>query len=61
MGGSGMPVDDSIQHDFVTGAARDALMKRARRIIARAGYTTIMDLIELRQDAILLPTPGMTE
>jgi hypothetical protein len=61
MGGSSMPVDDSIQHDFVTGAARDALMNRARRIIARAGYTTIMDLIELRQDAILLPTPGMTE
>jgi hypothetical protein len=61
MGGSSMPVDDSIQHDFVTGAARDALMNRARRIIARAGYTTIMDLIELRQDAILLPTPSMTE
>jgi predicted glycosyltransferase len=36
-------------------------MNRARAIIARAGYTTIMDLVVLRQDAILIPTPGMTE
>lgn len=49
------------RHDFVLGADRDDLMNRARSIIARAGYTTIMDLVTLRQDAILIPTPGMTE
>ena len=61
MGGRSVPAEDGIQHNFVTGAGRDALMNRARCIIARAGYTTIMDLIELRQNAILLPTPGRTE
>ncbi len=42
-----------------------ATMKRylveASRIIARAGYTTIMELMSLRRGAILIPTPGQTE
>jgi UDP:flavonoid glycosyltransferase YjiC (YdhE family) len=49
------------QHDYVFGAARDDFLNRARRIIARSGYTTISDLAELGKDAILIPTPGMTE
>ena len=49
------------RHDFVLAADRNDFLARARAIIARAGYTTIMDLVTLRQDAILIPTPGMTE
>jgi UDP-N-acetylglucosamine transferase subunit ALG13 len=30
-------------------------------IIARAGYSTIMDLIRMKKNAILVPTPGQTE
>lgn len=30
-------------------------------IVARSGYTTLMDLYELGLDAILIPTPGQTE
>ena len=30
-------------------------------VISRSGYTTIMDLIKLKQKAILIPTPGQTE
>jgi UDP:flavonoid glycosyltransferase YjiC (YdhE family) len=30
-------------------------------IIARSGYSTIMDLIKMRRTAILIPTPGQTE
>ncbi len=33
----------------------------ARYVIARAGYSTIMDLIQLQKRAILIPTPGQTE
>lgn len=33
----------------------------ASRIIARAGYTTIMELASLGRGAILIPTPGQTE
>lgn len=30
-------------------------------IIARSGYSTIMDLVKLKKKAILIPTPGQTE
>src|SRR6185295_1701336 len=33
----------------------------AEFIIARSGYSTIMDLVKLNKNAILVPTPGQTE
>ena len=33
----------------------------AEWVISRSGYTTIMDLLKLRQKAILVPTPGQRE
>ncbi|MFH2141374.1 MAG: glycosyltransferase [Bacteroidota bacterium] len=33
----------------------------AKYIISRAGFSTIMDLIALKRNAILIPTPGQTE
>lgn len=38
----------------------DAL-HRARTVIARAGYSTVMDLCFLNKKAVLIPTPGQTE
>lgn len=40
---------------------RNELLNRAKIIISRAGYTTIMDLINLRKKAIIIPTPHQTE
>ncbi len=37
------------------------LIIRSEYIIARSGYSTIMDLFVLRKQAILVPTPGQTE
>ena len=37
------------------------ILGKADIIIARAGYSTIMDLITLKKTAILIPTPGQTE
>lgn len=36
-------------------------VKYSKTIIARAGYSTIMDLAYLGKQAILVPTPGQTE
>jgi len=36
-------------------------IQRSKLVIARAGYTTIMDLVKLQQQALLIPTPGQTE
>jgi len=40
---------------------REELFSRAKIIISRTGYTTIMDIIELDKKAILFPTPNSTE
>jgi len=37
------------------------LISNARTVVARAGYSTIMDLVALRKPALLIPTPGQTE
>ncbi len=37
------------------------LIIRAEYIICRSGYSTIMDLLKLKKNAILVPTPGQTE
>ena len=36
-------------------------MSRATYVIARCGYTTVMELMHLKKKAILVPTPGQPE
>jgi len=40
---------------------RDELMNRSKFVIARSGYSTIMDIVELGKNGLLIPTPGQTE
>jgi uncharacterized protein (TIGR00661 family) len=40
---------------------RDILMSRAKMVICRSGYSTLMDLTELGKQALFVPTPGQTE
>jgi len=37
------------------------LMNRAKLIVSRPGYSTLMELAELGKKALLVPTPGQTE
>ena len=37
------------------------LLNNSEYIVARSGYSTIMDLLAVRKNAILVPTPGQTE
>jgi UDP-N-acetylglucosamine transferase subunit ALG13 len=41
--------------------ALNELLLSTKMVIARSGYSTIMDLAKLQQIAILVPTPGQTE
>jgi len=52
---------DIIIYPSVTGELRNELFNRAKVIVSRTGYTTIMDLIELDKKAILFPTPNQGE
>jgi uncharacterized protein (TIGR00661 family) len=42
-------------------AELEKLIARSRYILARSGYSTIMDLVRMRKKLILVPTPGQTE
>ncbi len=47
---------------YVTEEEKIVLMNRARFIISRSGYTTMMDIAELQKKrGLFIPTPGQTE
>lgn len=41
--------------------ALNELLNSSEFIVARSGYSTIMDLLAVKKNAILVPTPGQTE
>lgn len=48
-------------YNVATGELRQALFNRARMVISRAGYSTLMDLMEHDKRALLIPTPNQSE
>ena len=48
-------------YDHLAAAELNTLIQSSKIVIARSGYSTIMDLAMLQQAAILIPTPGQTE
>lgn len=48
-------------HGVASGTLRHELFARARCVVSRAGYTTVMDLVEHDKPALLIPTPNQTE
>jgi uncharacterized protein (TIGR00661 family) len=49
-------------YSYLNAKEQENIMNRAKFIITRSGYTTIMELAELdKKKALLLPTPGQTE
>ncbi|MES2893120.1 MAG: glycosyltransferase [Bacteroidota bacterium] len=58
------PMTSNPQLKIVNHMAADKLAEAisgAEWVISRSGYTTVMDLIKLRQKAILVPTPAQPE
>ncbi len=50
-----------IVHDHLAADSLNKLIQQSENIIARCGYSTVMDLVTLKHKAILVPTPGQTE
>lgn len=53
--------DNLTIYPLASGDLRVDLFSRARCVISRAGYTTVMDLVEHDKQALLIPTPNQTE
>lgn len=48
-------------YNYLPATELNKLIQQSELVLARAGYSTIMDLAVLQQKAILVPTPGQTE
>lgn len=46
---------------FMTRQQQEEMMNRARLVVSRSGYTTLMELAELGKKALLIPTVGQSE
>lgn len=48
-------------HTYLDRAGQQNLLNRARLVVTRSGYTTLMELAELGKRALLVPTVGQSE
>lgn len=48
-------------HGYLNRSRQEEMMNRARLVVSRSGYTTLMELAELGRRALVVPTPGQTE
>jgi len=52
---------DSIVWNYATRVQLADLLAQAQLVIARSGYSTVMDMAAMGKKAIFIPTPGQTE
>jgi hypothetical protein len=55
------PPEGMITHDHLPAAELGPLIRDAALVIARPGYSSLMDLARLKKRAVFIPTPGQTE
>jgi UDP:flavonoid glycosyltransferase YjiC (YdhE family) len=60
-GGPALKSGSMIVYDHLPAAELERVMAGAQLVIARSGYSTVMDLARMGKRAILIPTPGQTE
>lgn len=62
-GANGEPerIGNAQVHGFFGRERQQEMLNRARMVVSRSGYTTVMELAELGRKALMLPTPGQTE
>ena len=55
------PIPNISMHNHLSAEALEAEIDRAGLVIARSGYSTVMDLARMGKKAVFVPTPGQTE
>jgi predicted glycosyltransferase len=48
-------------YSFVTKELREELLNKAKLVVSRSGYSTIMDVAVVGTKALFIPTPGQIE
>jgi uncharacterized protein (TIGR00661 family) len=52
---------DAVFHTYMSRQEISYYLRKARFIISRPGYTTVMEMIELKKRGLFIPTPGQIE
>lgn len=55
------PAGLSEVHNYAAPFEIENLIAESRVVVCRSGYSTIMDLSEMKADAVFIPTPGQSE
>jgi uncharacterized protein (TIGR00661 family) len=55
------PNPDLLIYNHPSRIEMEKLYNRSKIVVCRSGYSTIMELVELRKKALFVPTPGQTE
>lgn len=55
------PESDLVIHHHLSRDLMEDHFNRSRMIVARSGYSTVMEVAELGKKALFVPTPGQTE
>jgi hypothetical protein len=50
-----------ISYNHLSSGEMEEMIKGSNCVLARSGYTVVMELISLNRSALLIPTPGQTE
>ncbi len=53
--------EESNVRSYLGRKERENLLNRSKIVVARSGYSTLMDLFSLRKRGLLIPTPGQLE
>lgn len=48
-------------YNYLNRKEQENMMNRAKLVVARSGYSTVMEIVELEKKALLIPTPGQVE
>lgn len=54
-------IDSAQVHGYLDRRAQTEMLNRARVVVTRSGYTTLMELANLGKRALFVPTPGQSE
>ena len=54
-------IENTEIYSHVNRQKQNELLNRAKFVVCRSGYTTVMELVALKKSALMIPTPGQTE
>ena len=54
-------IENTEIYSHVNREKQNELLNRAKFVVCRSGYTTVMELVTLKKSALMIPTPGQTE